>query len=59
METVILTLVIVLLSVAGLALGVIFGREPIKGSCGGLACLKDVDCSICPHHRKASRGSAS
>lgn len=47
METMILSLVLILLSVAGLAIGVIMGRAPIKGSCGGLACIKDAGCAGC------------
>ncbi|MCV2879593.1 (Na+)-NQR maturation NqrM [Sedimentimonas flavescens] len=46
-----LALGIVLLAVGGLALGMVFGRGPIKGSCGGMACLKDVACEGCPHRR--------
>ena len=38
METVFLALVLILLSIGGLAVGLFFGREPIKGSCGGLNC---------------------
>lgn len=45
----VLGLVIILLAVGGLALGSFFGRGPIKGSCGGMACLKDVACEGCPH----------
>ncbi len=52
MEIFILTLVIILVSLGGLAIGVMTGREPLKGSCGGLACLKNVDCSAC-RQRKA------
>ncbi len=51
METFILTFIILILAIAGLAVGVIAGRAPIKGSCGGLACQKD--CGAC----KASRSS--
>lgn len=36
MATVLITTVIMILVVAGMAIGVIFGRAPIKGSCGGL-----------------------
>jgi hypothetical protein len=38
METIILAIVLVLAAVAGLAVGVLFGRAPLKGSCGGVNC---------------------
>lgn len=47
MATFILTFSILVLAIGGLALGVIAGRAPIKGSCGGLACVKGIDCGIC------------
>lgn len=48
MLTMILAVVVVLLLVAGMAIGVIMGREPIKGSCGGMAALGiDTECEIC------------
>lgn len=47
MATFLLTFSIFLLAVAGLALGVLFGRDPLKGSCGGLACAKGISCSGC------------
>lgn len=45
-----LTLAIVVLAICGLSMGVILGRAPIKGSCGGLACIKQAECAGCPHH---------
>lgn len=36
MTTVLASFVILVLIMAGMAVGVIFGRQPIKGSCGGL-----------------------
>jgi hypothetical protein len=43
-----LTLLVVGLVVAGMAVGVIMGREPIKGSCGGMGALGiDTACEIC------------
>mgnify|MGYP003626522882 CR=1 FL=1 len=47
METFLLTFLIFLLAVGGLAVGVLFGRAPLKGSCGGLACTKGISCGAC------------
>jgi hypothetical protein len=54
--TLVFTFVIVLLVVLGMAIGVLMGREPLKGSCGGLSKLSDAGisgpCEICggdPH----------
>ena len=57
METVIATFVIVLLAICGLAIGVIAGRPPIKGSCGGLACVKGIDCGVCKARPRNDRGT--
>lgn len=47
MTTVLLTFIVFVLAMVGLGLGVLFGRAPVKGSCGGLACLKkkNLGCS--------------
>lgn len=55
MQTFILTLGLILLSAAGLAIGVLFGRAPIKGSCGGLACIEGARCGGCGRHRANGR----
>ena len=48
METIILAFVVLVVLVAGMAVGVIFGRKPISGSCGGMSALgMDVACDIC------------
>ncbi len=47
MMTFILAFGIILLAILGLALGVIFDRAPIKGSCGGVSCIKGSDCGAC------------
>lgn len=46
MTTFLFALSVVLLSVGGLGMGVLFGRAPLRGTCGGLPCLKD--CQACP-----------
>jgi hypothetical protein len=48
METFILTFVVLLILIAGMAVGVIMGRKPISGSCGGMTALgMDVACDVC------------
>ena len=48
MSTIIATFVILLLVVAGMAIGAMFGRSPIKGSCGGLNNVGfDGGCEVC------------
>jgi len=46
---IILAIGIFALVAAGLGLGLMLGRGPLKGSCGGMACLQDVACEGCPH----------
>ena len=45
-------LVIVLLAVLGLGAGLMLTGRPLKGSCGGLACVGGASCDGCP--RKAT-----
>ncbi|PXF31218.1 hypothetical protein WH50_11335 [Pokkaliibacter plantistimulans] len=48
MKVMLLTFVILLIMVAGMAIGVIMGRKPLKGSCGGMSALgMDTACDIC------------
>ncbi|HUH38541.1 MAG TPA: (Na+)-NQR maturation NqrM [Spongiibacteraceae bacterium] len=48
MAVMLLTLVVMLLIVGGMAIGVLLGRTPIKGSCGGLGALgMKSACDIC------------
>lgn len=48
MDVFIITLVILLLLTLGMSVGVIMGRKPIAGSCGGMSALGMVkDCDIC------------
>ena len=48
MGTFLLVLGIVVLLVAAMSVGVIFGRKPISGSCGGMGALGiSTSCDIC------------
>lgn len=48
MTTFIFAFVILLLLVAGMAIGVMLRGKPIKGSCGGMSALGiDTECEIC------------
>lgn len=48
-----LVFVIMLLVVFGMSIGVIMGRKPIAGSCGGIANLGiEKECSICGGDRQ-------
>jgi hypothetical protein len=53
MSTFLLAFTIILLAIGGLAIGVFFGRPPLKGSCGGVSCIKGADCGAC----RAARGA--
>jgi hypothetical protein len=54
MEIFVVALVVFVLAVLGMAIGVIFGKRCIRGSCGGLAGLRDRSgkavCEHCPSH---------
>ena len=51
--TFLLVFLIMLLVVLGMAVGVIMGRKPIAGSCGGIANLGiEKECSICGGDRQ-------
>ena len=46
--TVVFAFLLMLLIVAAMSVGVMAGRKPISGSCGGLANLGiDAECEIC------------
>ena len=48
MATFLAALAFMLIVVAGMAVGVIFGRKPISGSCGGMAALgMETECDVC------------
>lgn len=47
MATMVMSFLLILLAIAGLGLGVICGRKPLAGSCGGLACIRGAGCAGC------------
>ncbi|HSG02758.1 MAG TPA: (Na+)-NQR maturation NqrM [Marinobacterium sp.] len=48
MEVMIMTFAGLLLIVVAMSVGVLLGRKPIKGSCGGMSALgMDTACDIC------------
>ena len=47
LTTLILAFIFMLAIVAAMAIGVVFGRKPISGSCGGLSALDGSECEIC------------
>lgn len=48
MATVILSFVLISLAVAGLSIGVMMGRKPLQGSCGGLNNFGEAGaCELC------------
>jgi len=49
MGTLVLSFAIILLAVLGLAAGVMLGRAPLRGSCGGHGCEL---CATCPRRQR-------
>ena len=48
MDTLIVAFFVMLGLVTAMAVGVIFGRNPIAGSCGGMKALgMEMDCEVC------------
>lgn len=57
------TLLVFLLAAAGLAVGLMFGRSAVRGSCGGLSVIPGVErlCSCdepCPRRKRALEKAA-
>jgi hypothetical protein len=51
-----LVFLLIALSMAGLALGVLLGGMPLQTGCGAIRCTKAVKCDGCPHvQRNAGR----
>ncbi len=62
MATLLITAVFMLLVIVAMAVGVLLGRKPISGSCGGVgAALKDPDyiCDLCGNDPKKCEEQSS
>lgn len=55
METFILSLVVVVVAITGMAVGVILSNKRIKGSCGGLGAVMGEDCMFCEKKDQCER----
>lgn len=56
MEIFLLTFIVMLAAIAGMAIGVMFKRAPIRGSCGGLNRIQGAGCVCsepCERRKKA------
>jgi hypothetical protein len=54
MTTILLTVLVALLVFGAMSIGIIFGRQPIKGSCGGMSAMAggDASCAVCGGDRE-------
>jgi hypothetical protein len=54
MATILLTVLVALLVFGAMSIGIIFGRQPIKGSCGGMSAMAggDASCAVCGGNRE-------
>jgi uncharacterized protein len=57
MQTFLFSLFFILISVAGLAVGILFRREPLRGGCGSVSCLKGAACGACQRAGEAEPAS--
>jgi hypothetical protein len=60
MQVFLAALIIFGVAIAGMAIGVILSNRRIRGSCGGLAGLRDADgitaCDLCTHPKEECTG---
>ena len=53
-----LALIVIALAATGMAVGVLFGRGPVRSSCGAAACLPKGRCEDCPLRNRAETEEA-
>ena len=57
MKMFLVSLVVMMAAIAGMAVGVIFSNRKLKGSCGGLGKLMGEDCSFCDKKDECDKSS--
>ena len=50
MQTVLITILLLVFAMLALGVGLVFGRAPLKRSCGGESCL--TACAGCDQHER-------
>jgi|694.fasta_scaffold00009_89 hypothetical protein len=50
----VIVLVVLLVVVAAMSIGVLAGRKPIQGSCGGLGSATGSSCSMCSNRENCT-----
>lgn len=56
---IILAILLVTLAAAGLGLGLLFGRDPVRTSCGAAEGIAAARCADCPLRRTARQETRS
>jgi hypothetical protein len=65
MATFLITVLVIAVAMAGMAVGVLVANRPVRGSCGGLASIDGLEsaCAVCtkpcPRRRAALKAGAS
>lgn len=60
MEIFLITFIVMAIAVLGMAIGVLLGRSPIRGSCGGLNNIDGLECGCSqPCEKRRAHYSAS
>ncbi|OUR99878.1 hypothetical protein A9Q84_02285 [Halobacteriovorax marinus] len=57
MKMFLVSLIVMLAAISGMAVGVIFSNKKLKGSCGGLGKLMGDDCSFCDKKDECDKSS--
>jgi len=59
MKMFLVSLIVMLAAISGMAIGVIVSNRKLKGSCGGLGSLMGEDCSFCDKKEECDKSKSS